>query len=69
MSLSCDCGSGDFYAIFICEHCGNEKREKGYDDDNFHTKVIPAMKCDKCGKVAPEDYQPRGTKYASDVII
>jgi hypothetical protein len=53
----------DFYAVYVCEHCGAEKRGSGYDDDNFHRNVIPAMKCDGCGKTAAEDYRPLGTKY------
>lgn len=41
----------DFYAIMECEHCGNEEELKsGYHDNNYHTNVIPAMKCEKCGK-------------------
>lgn len=41
----------DFYAIMECEHCGNTQELKsGYDDDFYHQKVIPAMKCKKCGK-------------------
>lgn len=53
----------DFNAIYECEHCGHTKKGYGYDDDNFHRNVIPKMKCDKCGKEAPENYRPLGTKY------
>ena len=53
----------DFYAIFVCEHCGHEEERSGYDDGNFHKNVIPAMKCDKCGKCAPADYEPQDTRY------
>ena len=42
----------DFQAIFQCEHCGNEVDHWGYDDTNYHNNVIPAMKCEKCGKTA-----------------
>lgn len=43
----------DFWAIYQCEHCNHETGKKsGYDDDNFHNNVIPAMKCDGCGKTA-----------------
>ena len=55
----------DFTAVYECEHCGFEKRGSGYDDDNFHQNVVPAMQCEKCGKVAADDYMPRGTKYAA----
>lgn len=41
----------DFYAIMECEHCGHEqKNEAGYNDGFYHTRVIPAMDCKKCGK-------------------
>jgi tRNA(His) 5'-end guanylyltransferase len=33
----------DFIAVYVCEHCGHEHEGYGYDDDNFHRKVIPAM--------------------------
>ena len=59
----------DFYAIFECEHCGHVLHHYGYDDDNFHQNVIPKMKCPKCNKTAPEDYQPLKTKYPSHIII
>ena len=42
----------DFRAIYICEHCGNEREGSGYDDSNFHQNVIPAMVCTVCGKSA-----------------
>lgn len=53
----------DFRAIFECEHCGHTHERGGYDDTYFHQKVIPAMKCPKCGKTAPKDYRPLTTKY------
>ena len=60
----------DFRADYECEHCGHVKpNEKGYDDDNFHRNVIPAMKCEKCGKTADENYRPMGTKYAEGVQV
>ena len=59
----------DFTAIYVCEHCGHEKQGSGYDDDNFHRKVVPAMKCDKCGKTADADYRPLGTKYAAHEVV
>lgn len=59
----------DFYAIYECEHCGATKKASGYDDDNFHRNVIPQLKCDDCGQIAPTDYRPIGTKYAADQIV
>ena len=59
----------DFHAIYVCEHCGMEEVGTGYDDDNFHRNVIPAMKCKKCGKVAPENYRPMGTKYPDGMVV
>ena len=60
----------DFTAILVCEHCGNEEiLNSGYDDDNYHRNVIPNMECSKCGKKAPDDYRPMGTKYAADEVV
>ena len=59
----------DFYAIYECEHCGNTERGSGYDDDHFHRNVIPAMKCAVCGKVAPDDFRPMGTKYPEHAFV
>lgn len=53
----------DFTAIYECEHCGNEYKSGGYDDANFHSNVIPAMKCSDCGKSASDDYHPLSTKH------
>jgi len=53
----------DFRAIYQCENCGHEQEGRGYDDDNFHSNVIPQIKCEKCGKTSPSDYVPRATKY------
>ena len=58
----------DFRVVYECEHCGAEERGSGYDDDNFHQNVIPKMKCAKCGKIAGESYQPRGTKYPAHIV-
>lgn len=39
-----------FLADLICEYCGNVKiNVLGYDDDFFHEKIMPIMKCEKCG--------------------
>jgi ribosomal protein L37AE/L43A len=59
----------DFRAIYVCEHCGLEKDGYGYDDNNFHKNVIPAMKCQNCNKSASESYVPRDTKYGAHEIV
>ena len=59
----------DFYAIYECEHCGHTERGSGYDDANFHRNVIPAMACEKCGKIADETYRPLTTKYAEHEVV
>jgi Zn ribbon nucleic-acid-binding protein len=59
----------DFEAIYECEHCGATDKGYGYDDDNFHRNVIPAMTCKKCGKKAPDTYRPLATKYRADEVI
>lgn len=59
----------DFRATYICEHCGHEKDGSGYDDAYFHGTVIPQMKCEQCGKAAPADYSPRGTKYPEGMTV
>ncbi len=46
----------DFAAIMECEHCGGtQKLTSGYHDNYYHTQVIPAMKCGKCGKKRDEN--------------
>lgn len=59
----------DFHAIYECEHCGHEKKSYGYDDANFHQNVIPAMKCDACGKTAKDDYKPLEPKYPAGAVV
>ena len=59
----------DFTAIYECEHCGNKKELGGYDDDYFHSNVIPKMKCNLCEKTASETYEPLTPKYNSWEII
>jgi ribosomal protein L37AE/L43A len=53
----------DFWAIFECEHCAHEEKKSGYDDRYFHEKVVPRIKCPKCGKTAGESFRPMATKY------
>ena len=63
----------DFWANYICQSCGHiEKDKSGYDDDNFHQKVIPNMKCKKCGKSTNDlgiKNEPRQTKYESWEVV
>lgn len=59
----------DFKAIFVCEHCGYEVEERGYDDTFFHREVIPNMVCPKCGKKAGADYRPLETKYPDGMQV
>lgn len=59
----------DFTAIYVCEHCENEKQANGYDDSYFHDKVIPEMECKKCGKKSPENYRPLSTKYPDEMCV
>ncbi len=60
----------DFTAILICEHCNHEQELKsGYDDSYYHANVIPEIKCQSCGKMASEDYEPQAPKYPEDVTI
>jgi len=60
----------DFTATLECEYCGSQETLKdGYDDDNYHRNVIPAMKCKKCGEVAPPEYRPLTTKYAAHEVV
>jgi hypothetical protein len=41
----------DFCAVMECEHCGATRiNRSGYHDNYYHTQVIPAMICMKCGK-------------------
>lgn len=56
----------DFQAIYVCEGCGHECESYGYDDENFHRRVIPMMLCENCGKTSEmlgADYRPLTTKY------
>jgi predicted RNA-binding Zn-ribbon protein involved in translation (DUF1610 family) len=60
----------DFWAIYICEHCGYEsEKQSGYDDSYFHNNVIPKMLCPKCGKSANENYKALKPKYDDNTII
>jgi len=59
----------DFEAIYECEQCGHTLQGQGYDDDNFHVNVIPAMVCPECLAGADPDYRPLSTKYEAHIVI
>lgn len=59
----------DFQAVYECEHCGEVRVGRGYDDANFHQNVIPKMTCEKCGKAAPDNYRPLTTKYPEGMQV
>lgn len=41
----------DFHATMECEHCGHAQDNKsGYNDYNYHRRVIPDIRCKSCGK-------------------
>ena len=66
----------DFRAVFVCQFCGHEETMWGYDDDNFHRRVIPNKKCSDCNKSIAEneneineEYRPLTTKYAPWQVV
>jgi transcription elongation factor Elf1 len=59
----------DFWAVFVCEHCGHEEVKSGYDDRNFHENVIPRNPCQKCGETASGTYRPLSTKYPDGLVV
>ncbi len=59
----------DFRAIYECEHCGKAESGSGYDDEYFHRKVIPEMKCKECGRKADENYRPLSPKYDDNQTV
>lgn len=59
----------DFQAIYECEHCGYTENGSGYDDNYFHSEVIPEMICKKCGERADKNYRPLTTKYQEWQIV
>jgi transcription elongation factor Elf1 len=41
----------DFNGVFECEFCGKHQlHQYCYDDDNFFSNVIPAIRCASCNK-------------------
>jgi ribosomal protein L37AE/L43A len=59
----------DLQVIFKCEHCGEEKEGRGYDDDFFHKEVVPNKECESCGEKAPDTYVPRTPKYPAGMQV
>ena len=60
----------DFMALMQCEYCGHtQKLSSGYHDNFYHTRVIPAMTCQKCGKnragEVPETKNDHGTAHVA----
>lgn len=50
----------DFYADMVCQLCGHHQELKtGYNDQYYHSKVIPAMECEKCGMSTNKWYKER----------
>jgi hypothetical protein len=42
-----------FTAIYICEHCDQERTSGGYDDLHFHNYFLPRKPCQHCAKIRP----------------
>ena len=62
----------DLYGFMKCEGCGHEQKFVGYDDDNYHRNVVPAVLCRSCGKSANElgvDVRPLAPKHPPHVVI
>lgn len=59
----------DFTAVYKCEHCGNETKGSGYDDDYFHNVVVPSKKCEKCGEKAKDNSMAMTPKYAAHEVV
>lgn len=65
----------DFKGKYECQGCGHIKIDNGlysYDDDNYHDNVIPAMKCNECGKSTNDLGLPNdrvATKYQPWEIV
>ena len=66
MRRDCDCD-------LECESCGNKETDGGaYDDRNYWDNVIPAQKCEKCGKSTNDLGTPKehiSTKYPEGFLI
>lgn len=58
----------DFTGHYKCEHCGHEQTKPSYDDANFHTNVIPNIKCKGCHRTS-EDKTPASAAIIPAHII
>lgn len=67
------CHRRDFSAVLKCEGCGAQQTiNYGYDDRNYHDNVIPAMKCENCGKSRIDlgiTQEPTKTKYEAWEVV
>lgn len=63
----------DFTATMECEFCkATSLLDSGYDDDFYHQKVIPEMKCKKCLKSTVSEggeIDNTKTKYPPNQIV
>lgn len=61
----------DFTAIFKCELCNYENTRGGYDDNYFHTNVIPTITCERCGEHSKDKvpYMSHQPKYSEGYQI
>lgn len=62
----------DFTAIYVCDACGTEVKDSGYDDAHFHQNVVPELVCENCGKREidfNDKYRPLATKYPEGMQI
>lgn len=60
----------DFTGLFYCEHCGHQQHERGYDDQYFHSHIIPTIRCNACDKPAdPDNIITTTPKFAPWAIV
>lgn len=57
----------DFWATYICEHCGAKMDRYGYDDENFYKIVIPGWYCKECGLNRAGEAEPTTESEDQDV--
>ena len=59
--------NNDFAAHMECEFCGRvERLTTGYNDNYYHTKVIPRMACPACKKSA-DGFYPQSDGSSDDM--
>ena len=44
----------DIFGTLKCECCGHEQKFTGYDDEYYHSRVVPKIKCQNCGGSSAE---------------